>query len=161
MSIRPATPADLSAMMAIERAVFPTTAWTHDQMSDELARMAESRWYAVWEVEASGVVGGYVGLYLSPPDADVQTIAVAPELMGAGVGRALLAAGIAHAWAVECTRMFLEVRADNEAAISLYRRAGFVRMGRRSRYYPDGADALTMRLRKHEVPDLQEAVRVR
>lgn len=157
--IREATADDLAAMMSIERDVFPTSSWTEQQMADELDRMGESRWYAVAEVE--GVLVGYVGLYLSPPDADVQTIAVSPDAHGRGLGRELLRVAIEHAWQVRCTRMFLEVRADNEAALALYQRAGFVRMGRRNRYYPDGADAFTMRLRKHEVPDLLEAVRVR
>lgn len=159
--IRPAGPDDLPAMMAIEKEVFPGSAWSEEQMSDELARTTQTRWYAVSDNDGDGVVTGYVGLYLSPPDADVQTIAVAPGQQGAGVGRALLSAAIDHAWQTGCTRIFLEVRADNEAALALYARSGFVRMGRRNRYYPDGADAITMRLRKHEVPDLQEAVRVR
>lgn len=158
MSVRPAGRADLPAMMTIERDVFPTSAWTEQQMSDELDRIGDTRWYAIWE--SDGVIGGYVGLYLSPPDADVQTIAVAPDRTGAGVGRTLLSTAVEHAWSVGCTRIFLEVRSDNEAALQLYRSAGFVRLGRRSRYYPDGADAITMRLRKHEVPDLQEAVGV-
>ena len=157
--IRAATADDLAAMMIIERSVFPTSSWTEQQMAEELDRIGESRWYAVADVE--GTLAGYVGLYLSPPDADVQTIAVSPDVHGRGLGHELLAAAIEHAWQVGCTRMFLEVRADNEAALALYRRVGFIRMGRRNRYYPDGADAITMRLRKHEVPDLQEAVRVR
>jgi ribosomal-protein-alanine N-acetyltransferase len=156
--IRAAALGDLAAMMAIEREVFSTSAWTEQQMTDELTRIGESRWYAVADLGTH--VAGYVGLYLSVPDADVQTIAIASTAQGAGLGRELLAAAIAHAWNCGCTRLFLEVRADNEAALALYQQAGFIRMGRRNRYYPDGADAITMRLRKHEVPDLQEAVRV-
>lgn len=156
MNVRAAEPSDLPAMMTIEREVFPTSAWSEQQMADELERTRTSRWYAVWD--EVGAVGGYVGLYLSPPDADVQTIAVSPSLSGGGIGRTLLTAAIEHAWSVGCSRIFLEVRADNEPALALYRKAGFVRLGRRSRYYPDGADAVTMRLRKHEVPGLEEAV---
>ena len=158
MTIRDAVPADLPAMMEIERADFPGSAWSEEQFRDEFERIPATRWYAV--AEESGQVIGYVGLYLNAPDADVQTIAVTPLRQGNGWGRALLAAAVDAAWARGCTRLFLEVRSDNKAALALYGACGFVRMGRRPRYYPDGADAITMRLRKHEVPDLSEAVRV-
>ena len=157
MIIRPAHEGDLTALLDIENRVFPGTAWSAEQFADELARIAETRWYAVAEV-ADAVVG-YVGLYLSPPDADVQTIAVAAEQQSNGIGRTLLDEAVRHAWDSGCTRLFLEVRADNDAALRLYAAAGFVRLGRRPRYYPDGTDAVTMRLRRHEVPDLTEAVR--
>jgi ribosomal-protein-alanine N-acetyltransferase len=42
--------------------------------------------------------------------------------------------------------VFLEVRTDNEPAITLYRGLGFVTVGVRKRYYrASGADAYTMR----------------
>lgn len=50
---------------------------------------------------------------------------------GQGVGRALLAACIAKAWHRRLTRIELEVRVDNVAAIALYRRLGFVEEGRK------------------------------
>jgi len=46
--------------------------------------------------------------------------------------------------------VFLEVRADNPIARTLYRSLGFVEIGvRRGYYQPDGVDAISMRL---EVP---------
>ena len=42
--------------------------------------------------------------------------------------------------------MFLEVRADNEAALALYGAEGFEAIDRRVGYYqPDGVDAIVMR----------------
>jgi len=42
-------------------------------------------------------------------------------------------------------RLLLEVRTDNEAAISLYVSEGFTKLGVRRRYYEQsGADAFTM-----------------
>ena len=46
-----------------------------------------------------------------------------------------------------CGRLFLEVRADNEAALRLYQGFGFERLGVRRNYYRGGGDALNMRLR--------------
>lgn len=137
-------------MAAIEELLFAADAWTRAQVDDELAR--QNRWYAV--ADSDGAVMGYAGLYLSPPDADIQTVAVAPESQGRGLGSRLLAAAVDAAWAAGCTRIFLEVRADNDAALALYGSAGFRRLGRRSRYYRDGTDAVTMRLRRTELAEL-------
>ena len=41
--------------------------------------------------------------------------------------------------------MFLEVATGNAAALALYRREGFVEVGRRRRYYADRSDALVLR----------------
>ena len=50
---------------------------------------------------------------------------VLPAYRGRGVGRRLVEACIAKAWAQGITRIELEVRADNEPAIGLYRSLGF------------------------------------
>jgi ribosomal-protein-alanine N-acetyltransferase len=74
----------------------------------------------------------------------VHTIGVSPEFQGRGIGTALLAALLARADELFAP-VFLEVRTDNTAAISLYERHGFTRIGLRKRYYrPSGADAYTM-----------------
>jgi ribosomal-protein-alanine N-acetyltransferase len=74
----------------------------------------------------------------------VQTIAVDSDWQGKGVGRALFEALLARADEVAAP-VFLEVRTDNERAISLYRSRGFEQLGLRRRYYqPSGADAYTM-----------------
>jgi tRNA threonylcarbamoyl adenosine modification protein YeaZ/ribosomal-protein-alanine acetyltransferase len=90
---------------------------------------------------------GYAGicrLGRKPPfEYEVHTIGVDPAYQGQRVGRRLLdkllqfaGGGVVH----------LEVRTDNAAAISLYRRAGFAQVGLRRRYYrTSGADAYTMR----------------
>jgi ribosomal protein S18 acetylase RimI-like enzyme len=45
------------------------------------------------------------------------------------------------------TELFLEVRADNPGAQSLYESLGFERIAVRPHYYqPDGVDAIIMRL---------------
>uniref|UniRef100_B0T148 [Ribosomal protein bS18]-alanine N-acetyltransferase n=1 Tax=Caulobacter sp. (strain K31) TaxID=366602 RepID=B0T148_CAUSK len=81
-------------------------------------------------------------------EAEILTVAVDPAARRRGWGAALveMAAGIAReTGAVE---MFLEVAADNIAAIKLYQATGFERVGLRKGYYPhaDGAkDAVVMR----------------
>lgn len=92
---------------------------------------------------------GYAGIALlgTAPDieAEVHTIGVDPEHRRRGLGSVLLAAllGLADRRAAA---VFLEVRTDNDAAITLYRREGFEVVGTRRNYYqPSGADAYTMR----------------
>ena len=42
--------------------------------------------------------------------------------------------------------MFLEVAIGNAAALALYRREGFIEVGRRRHYYSDSSDALVLRM---------------
>ena len=56
---------------------------------------------------------------------------VLPEYRGRGLGTRLLAACIAKATAQGLTRIELETRTDNTAAIGLYRESGFIEEGRK------------------------------
>ena len=71
----------------------------------------------------------------------VYSIATAPAARGRGVARALLAAIEADAVAHGATRMRLEVRTDNAAAIALYERFGYAGIAELPAYYDNGADA--------------------
>jgi ribosomal-protein-alanine N-acetyltransferase len=88
--------------------------------------------------------GGIARLGRKPPfEFEVHTIGVAPAYQGRGIGRRLLNELLRFA---DGGAVYLEVRTDNEAAIALYRSAGFVNVGLRRRYYRvSGADAYTMR----------------
>lgn len=80
-------------------------------------------------------------------DAHVMELAVRPSARRRGVGRALLEAACASADATSSPgggACLLEVRESNTAALALYEGAGFQRVGRRKRYYPDGEDAILM-----------------
>ena len=140
-----ATLADLDAIMALERASFPTDAWSDAMMREELA--SPHGWYVV--VEEAGRLVGYAGLRAArgATDADIQTIAIAEA-----VPRPRSRPRAARRAAGEAARrgvhdVFLEVRADNPVAQALYASEGFVEVGRRPRYYqPDDVDAIVMRL---------------
>jgi ribosomal-protein-alanine N-acetyltransferase len=78
-----------------------------------------------------------------PYEYEIHTIGVDAAYQGKGIGRQLLTALLEYA---NGGTIFLEVRTDNDAAISLYESVGFVRVGTRRRYYrASGADAYTMR----------------
>ncbi len=91
--------------------------------------------------------GGMILIRVTEDEAEVLTLAVAPEARRQGVAGALLAAAMAAAREQAARTMVLEVAIGNTAARALYERAGFVEAGRRPRYYADGGDALILRAR--------------
>src|SRR5699024_6600302 len=78
--------ADVPAVMELENALFPDDAWRQNTLLGELSE--PSRHYVV--AETDGEIIGYAGLRCVPPQGDVQTMAVARDHWGRGVGRALL-----------------------------------------------------------------------
>ena len=133
---------DIDTVSALEPQLFATTAWSAGTFWSELAGAPDTRHYVVAE-ELRQIVG-YAGITIYPPEAEVQTIAVAPWQQRHGTGRALLQALIGEAAERGCSRMLLEVSADNAAAISLYESFGFEINGRRRDYYGAGQDAVLM-----------------
>jgi ribosomal-protein-alanine N-acetyltransferase len=152
MTIRPMRWWDVESVAAIERELFPEDPWTPEQFWSELAHAPDTRWYAVHDGDAG--VDAYVGLMAVPPEADVQTIGVAPSAQGGGIGAMLLEALFDEAERRGCTQLFLEVREGNDKARALYERAGFEFQGKRRDYYGPGKDAAV--LRRRIGPDLQE-----
>ncbi|PKP75663.1 MAG: ribosomal-protein-alanine acetyltransferase [Alphaproteobacteria bacterium HGW-Alphaproteobacteria-6] len=74
-------------------------------------------------------------------EAELLTLAVRPEARRHGIGRRLVAEFLRIAAGRGAETAFLEVAADNAAAIALYRAAGFAGAGRRRGYYGGAAAA--------------------
>jgi [ribosomal protein S18]-alanine N-acetyltransferase len=143
-ALRPMRWWDIDAALVIEQALFPD-AWSVETFWAELARVPETRHYLV--ADDDGAVVGYAGLMTVGRQADVQTVAVAPDQQGRGYGATLLRAIVDEATSRGCTEVLLEVRVDNEPALHVYEKAGFERISLRRGYYPGGVDGLVMRLR--------------
>jgi len=77
---------------------------------------------------------------------EAELLTIGTTRPGDGDGALLLSEVVTRGLAAGAKRLFLEVSDANKAALYLYRQAGFVEIGRRPKYYPDGSDALTMRL---------------
>ncbi|MBF4607974.1 ribosomal protein S18-alanine N-acetyltransferase [Curtobacterium sp. VKM Ac-1393] len=159
LRLRRAHPQDLDDIMWLEHVSFPTDAWSASQMSGEL--YSPHGYYIVIEtVDDTTVplVVGYAGLssLAGNPVADVQTIAVAADQRGKGLGRVLFSELLDEARRRGVHEVFLEVRADNPVAQAMYAAFGFERIATRPRYYqPDGVDAWVMRA---ELPDAADPV---
>lgn len=146
--LRAAALADLDAIWAIESAVFGGEAWSREMMREELT--ADHRAYLAL-VDGRGAILGYGGLLAVGEEGDIQTIALDPAARGSGQGRRLMNALLDAAATRGVSEVFLEVRADNPVARSLYTSLGFEEIGVRPRYYqPDDVDAVVMKLRMEE-----------
>lgn len=77
-------------------------------------------------------------------EAELLTLAVAPEARRAGTGAALLDEFHHSARQRGAERAFLEVASDNPAAQALYAKAGWVKAGQRRNYYAAGIDAIIL-----------------
>ena len=83
-------------------------------------------------------------------EAELLTLATAPHARRRGLARDVLGRGLAQAQARGAAQCFLEVSAQNDAAILLYQSFGFFEVGRRKSYYQGGdgrgVDALVFRV---------------
>jgi ribosomal-protein-alanine N-acetyltransferase len=139
---------DIDPVLELEKDLFPEDAWSRGMFWSELAHSRgpeATRRYVVAE-EGERIVG-YAGLASAGELADVQTIAVARDHWGTGLGATLLTELLRAATAFECAEVMLECRIDNIRAQKLYERFGFEAIGfRRGYYQPGNVDALVMRL---------------
>ncbi len=80
---------------------------------------------------------------------DLDRIVVAPSHRGQGWARKLMARGLAWAASQGGASLMLEVEADNQPAIALYRSFGLVPVAIRHHYYGSESHALIMEV---EIP---------
>mgnify|MGYP000530690885 CR=1 FL=1 len=130
-SIRRMDTGDLDAVVLTEQAAYEFP-WSRGIFEDCL-----QVGYPAWVAERRpGEVVGHAVMSLAVGEAHVLNICSHPHYHGMGLGRALMNTLIDHAWGESAIRMFLEVRASNQAAIGLYRTLGFKAVGERRGYYP-------------------------
>lgn len=87
----------------------------------------------------------YGGMSIVLDEAEIQLVATAEMYRRCGRGAKVLQALTEEAARRGVKRIFLEVRVSNADAQKLYLKHGFVGAYCRSRYYPDGEDALVMK----------------
>ncbi len=145
MTLRPAVLDDAPALAQIHAASF-AAAWDAREIADVLT--GPGGFGLVVELEP-GRPAGFILCRALVGEAEVLTLAVAPEARGRGLGAGLMAAALILAGQAGARAMFLEVAADNEPAIRVYDQAGFAPVGRRRDYYRHGRlapmDALVYR----------------
>ena len=141
LKLRPARPADLDALEALETRVFDG-----DQLSRRSLRaFITSPRAALIVAETPRVaLAGYAlaAFRAGSRIARLYSICTDPEAGRRGVGRALLSECEALARRRGCRALRLEVRADNPAALKLYSSMDYLKFAETEDYYEDGAAAL-------------------
>jgi len=140
----PMKKADLSAVLAIEQASFPTP-WTAGMFSREI-ESSHARCYCARLNSGEGsLVVGYIIFWLIVDEIHLHNLAVQKEHRGKGIALELMKVMKKVAEENGMTSQTLEVRESNSEAIKLYRKCGFVVKGIRPLYYTDThEDALIM-----------------
>jgi RimJ/RimL family protein N-acetyltransferase len=98
-------------------------------------RLHDAATFAGFVAEADGKVIGSIGLHLAPYGVVHLGMALLEAYRGQGIGSRLLARGLEWASDSGAHKVALEVWPHNEAAIALYKKAGFEEEGWLRRHY--------------------------
>ncbi len=139
--IRPALPGDVDSILIIEDQCFATPNWAAQAFAQYPTIVAEANGQVVGLVVTRQT---YAGDETSPLEIEILNLAVAPDFRRLGIASLLLEGLLANS-----ASFFLEVRESNAAAQALYRKFGFVVIGRRPDYYENPMEsALVMNMKK-------------
>lgn len=135
---------DLEEVVSLEESVYPHP-WTLGNFVDSLACN-----YHAWTLrDEDGWLLGYFLLMDVVDEIHLLNVAVTSERQHQGLGLYLLDKIAAIARGLQMESILLEVRPSNLRALKIYRRYGFVEIGRRKDYYPAHhgmrEDAIVMR----------------
>ena len=129
--LRPMTAAQLDAVLAIEAAAYAFP-WSRGNFIDSLAAGYPARVL----LGAGGELLGYFIAMAGVDEMHLLNITVAPAAQGRGHARFMIDALAALCGALHARELWLEVRASNARARSMYERLGFAQAGLRTNYYP-------------------------
>ena len=124
--VRPMRPADLSQLVAIDKAAF-VPLWRNTEETFQEYREQRSDW-SVAELE--GTIVGYSCLNLSGRHGHITRIVVHPRYQGQRIGVRLLTEAIATLAKSGAFGVTLNTQQDNERALRLYKWFGFRSLGK-------------------------------
>ena len=118
--------------------------WSKNTFADGLSAP-----YFSYVITAGNDVQGYYLCHQVLDEVTLMDVGVLPSARGQGLGKQLLLHVISESAKRAASMIFLEVRASNHTAISLYQACGFSHIDVRKNYYPTASgreDACIMRL---------------
>ena len=118
-----------------------------DPWSEASIASQHSNPLSCWLVAVEGErLAGYIGSQTVMGESDMMNVAVHPDCRSQGIATSLIVGLVEELRKRGSRCLTLEVRASNENAIRVYRRLGFMEVGRRKNYYRNPKeDALILR----------------
>lgn len=145
MNIRQMTEMDIEQVAAIENTIF-SVPWTVKGFADTL--YMENVSFSVAEKDRE--ILGYCGLYMALDEGEITNVAVKEEYRRQNIADKLLDETILLGEKKGLSKIFLEVRSSNLAAIRLYEKHGFEKVGVRKNFYEkptENADVMLKTIR--------------
>lgn len=149
--IRRLDSSDVDRIFEIEQLAYPFP-WTRGIFVDCL-RVG----YACFGLQVGRDLWGYAIANWAAGEAHLLNLCIHPEWQRRGYGSLMLEYMINHVARHNCEAIFLEVRASNPRAATLYKNRGFKVIGHRPGYYKAGEkreDATVMRLALDPIPSI-------
>lgn len=124
----------LPELVEWEKLCFPNDPWSDKMLRTHLE-------FHAGYVCLDSVVKGYALICETPWEVEIFRIATIPAFTRLGVSTSLLN----HLFTIFPKKdFFLEVKEQNKAAFTLYKKVGFEELETRKNYYPDGSTAVIM-----------------
>lgn len=145
MTIRPAMPADIPAMMRLVTHSATAAHWSREQYDRVFGAGTPRRVALV--IEEAGTLQGFLVAHEVAGEWEIENIAIAGAARRRGLGTRLLGEFLTLARAEGASAVLLEVRESNRAARLLYEKWAFEEGSRRPGYYTQPQeDAIVYRL---------------
>jgi ribosomal-protein-alanine N-acetyltransferase len=138
LPIRLATPADIPAIIDLANRSASAAHWSVEQYHQLFSNKIPRRVVLVSD-EQSEVHAFLIGRVLDH-ECELENIVVSDSRRRRGTGKMLLHEFLAASGTEGAAVVFLEVRASNIAARTLYKSCGFIENGRRPGYYREPAE---------------------
>ena len=141
--IRDMTFDDIDEVAVIEKQNF-SVPWDENGFFSFMIRQGTAFVCAVED----GHIVGYGGMVTAADEGDVTNISVSRDKRQRGIGTALVKQLLAKGGQMGIKKLFLEVRASNDAAINLYEKLGFKAISTRKNYYQAPIEDATVMIKE-------------
>lgn len=133
-----ASPERAADVAALHAEVF-NPAWSQESVTKLLEHPAAAALIAMAGLRREPA--GFIMAQLAGDEAEILSVGVAMRFQRRGLGQRLIEGLIRAAQRAEARRLFLEVGIDNTAALKLYEKLDFRRVGIRPKYYQRRGEA--------------------
>ena len=130
LEFRPLRYEDIDRVVEIENECF-SEPWSRNAFEESV----DSKFNRIYCLKKADVLLGFVGWAWSFDEAEINNVAIDEAYRGNGYGSIMLENAIEYLAEFRIKTIYLEVRAWNKPAISLYSKFGFEKIGIRKNFY--------------------------